>query len=738
MGDIDHGQPAVKLTTAPILVAPASSAKKIRVSIQKPDYYSFMAETSNSHILFNQGTNAKADAVLGLLRRAGINVKAREFQGDHLPEDVPGGETHDLILLFADAPGQINEPLLRQLQTSRRDLPCLLICKAPARWLPMLNLGAAALISESQLESASGQVQFVYHVRRELEHLRGRREARRSASNVRELHQRLQMLTDHTSDAIACVQDGLHLSANKAWLNFFGVHSVVELHSIPFLDLVADEDVERVRQFLRLPFSTGNQRYQFLALRRDGSEIIATLDSAAVTINGVQSLQLIIKDANGNAFQENAARNAKGKDLHSGLLNESGLTRLINQSISCAVHTQRCSAVIVLSFANLADIAVVLGKTDVHVLMRDIATALTEKCPAQAVLGRLDAGDFIILAPDADAESCAALMKKLEDLPSALKPMIPPGLALTVNLGLAMITDEAPDAETILIRARQHQAFRAHQSHGKDSEGTSSAMLELLRQALHDETLLLVYQPTVSLKADIREHYEIDIRLFMTDRSVCTEEFLETANQYGYAERIDRYVITHALRVLNKNANENLRLTINLSANSILSQTLMLWLTQELQRQNQSSRQLILQISELDIMSAPETAEQLCQQIRDLGFELSLTHFGCSLDSFRLLGIIQADYVKLDNTLLRTIAVDTGRRELLHDIVGQLQSQSIRVIAPMIEDIELLPLLWQANVNFVQGNCLQQSSEHLAFGLFQEQEISVLPPMTPSGLGSSV
>jgi hypothetical protein len=46
------------------------------------------------------------------------------------------------------------------------------------------------------------------------------------------------------------------------------------------------------------------------------------------------------------------------------------------------------------------------------------------------------------------------------------------------------------------------------------------------------------------------------VSVIMTDRTVCTEEFLETANLYGYAERIDRYVLTHALRVLNKNANE--------------------------------------------------------------------------------------------------------------------------------------------------------------------------------------
>jgi hypothetical protein len=49
------------------------------------------------------------------------------------------------------------------------------------------------------------------------------------------------------------------------------------------------------------------------------------------------------------------------------------------------------------------------------------------------------------------------------------------------------------------------------------------------------------------------------------------------------------------------------------------------------------------------------------------------------------------------------------------------------VIAPMIEDIKLLPMLWQAKVNFVQGNCLQQAADRMDFGVFNEEELSQLP-----------
>lgn len=681
--------------------------------------------TVTHHILVNHCPTGKADKITGLLRRAGLGIRVREFEGNHLPDDVPGCDTHDLILLFADVPGQANEVLLRQLQTSRRDIPCLLICRQPARWLPMLNLGAAGLINETVLDSAAGQVEFIYRVKRELEQLKQRRDARRSASSVRELHQRLQSFMDTTTDAIACLQDGLHQTANQGWLSFFGFQSHAALHSVPFLDLVADEDVEKVREFLRRRMDTAPQRCEFTALRRDGSEIRATLDSSAISINGDNSLQLLIQPAKGNSIHHNAIRDARSKDIQSGLLNESGLGRMLNQAISSAVYQGRHSAVIMLSSTQLADIAVVLGKTDMHLLLGEIATLLLAACPKQAVLGRLDAGDFLVLMPDADAESCQQLIARLQNQQDFLSRLAPEGTRLHFSIGAAMITDEAPDADTLLIRARQHQTLRQHQHVGASPAGETGATLELLRQSLHDESLMLVYQPTVNLKVDANEYYEVRIRLPLADRIIYPGEFLDAANQHGYGERLDRYVISHALRAIAEHHNAQLRLTINLTPNSLLSQTLLAWLTQELRRQKQSPRQLILQVSEMDILSAPEEARRFCLQVRELGFELALTHFGCSLDPFRILGQAQADYVKLDRSLLQHIELDADQRERLHDVVSTLHAQGVRVIAPMVEDVEVLPLLWQSSVNFVQGNCLQQPSQSMEFGLFQEQEISL-------------
>lgn len=684
-----------------------------------------MSIAATYHVLITEGAQGLADPVLGLLRRAGLRLVARELEGAQLPDEIPGAEVHDLLLLFADVPGQANEALLRELQLSRRDIPCLLICQSPARWLPMLGLGAAGLFSEAQLASAAGQVQFVYQVNRELEQLRQRRDARRAMSSAREMEQRLELFMEHTSDAVACLQDGLHQYANSAWQNFFGVKNWPDLEALPFLDLVAEQDVDEVRDFLQQSYVGTRPRCEFTALRRDGRESLSVLESSVVSLNGEPALQVIARIADGNVARLDAIQDAHNRDIQSGLLNADSMTRMITQAISAAVHLQRHSALLMITSHQLADIAVVLGKHDTHLLMRDIAAVLIDRCPDDAVLGRLDSGDFIALLPGSDAAQSHQLIQKLEQLIPSLQKLVPPSLTLNFDLGAAMITDEAPDAATVMARARQHQTLRRHKLQRRETGPDNSIPLEQLRQALHDETLLLVYQPTVCLRADNREYYEVRVRLPAGDRLIHPAEFLDAANQYGYGERLDRYVVTQALRAVAAQKNPDLRLTINLTANSLLSRTMMTWLPQELKRQQQNPRQLILQISELDILGTPDLATEFCQQLRELGFEFSLAHFGCSLDPFRLLSQVNADYVKLDQSLVQHIDIDARQRERLQEVVASLHAQGVRVVAPMIEDVELLPLLWQANVNFVQGYCLQQPSTEMDFGLFRTEEVSL-------------
>jgi EAL domain-containing protein (putative c-di-GMP-specific phosphodiesterase class I) len=258
----------------------------------------------------------------------------------------------------------------------------------------------------------------------------------------------------------------------------------------------------------------------------------------------------------------------------------------------------------------------------------------------------------------------------------------------------------------------------------QDPYASPEQMFQRLEDAFAQEDFILAFQPVVSLKEDGLQRYEVRIRLQDNGSLIYPPRFLELANQHGLGERIDRWVCGKSLQLLQERANPALRLTLNLTHNSVISEEFLPWLQQQLLALRLQPRQLTLQISELDMVSSPVHVARFCTQLRALDIPLSITHYGCTLQAGQHAVLQAADYVKLDKTLLSDINRDAARRERLHATVQSLHARGQRVLAPMIDKIELLPLLWQASVNFVQGNCLQEPSARMDFRFVQDEDIT--------------
>ena len=169
------------------------------------------------------------------------------------------------------------------------------------------------------------------------------------------------------------------------------------------------------------------------------------------------------------------------------------------------------------------------------------------------------------------------------------------------------------------------------------------------------------------------------------------------------------------MRRLSKDAISNRRLVVNLSHNSLVSVHFLRWLEQQLSGRRSFASQLIFQISETDALIAQHHLSTFCEVIEKLGCKLSLSNFGCTPKLLRYLSLVPAAYVKLDTGSLRKVDVNQTNLEFLSSLIEELHEKGISVIAPMLEQLPILPLLWQANVDFMQGNCLHPPSTSMRF-----------------------
>lgn len=691
-----------------------------------------MEQNSTINVLIASEHLSDGELLVNILRKAGFSVHAESVAGEAQLRERLIKSRWDIFFLF---PGPQVLPIPRLIAVIKevaQDISFISLGKLYDEDGRLIDLPENGVIcNKHDLSKPKDTAALLQTVHNQLNNLNVRRELRRTKAAFNELRERYQLLLMSASDAVAYLHEGLFQYANYAYLELFGLQSEAQLKQHTFLDLVDEQDVDRVREFLSDPSSQSESRCVFLGITAPNSLTRLSLECAPAMLQDEESVQIIVRPVAGNVEQQQRLKNQESLDLLTNLLNRSAIQAHIDQAISSGVYEQVNSAVVMLKLEGFQDFSLLNGRSAGNLLLADVAKLVKENSPADAIIGHFGDAEFIgLLSKDTDYSRDRFLVELTEKLNTALSTYSSKGTTLTFSAGIAIVNELTPSASVIIERARHNLTLRKNQDNpesddNSDPYGTTAQMFKRLEEAFEQEDFVLVFQPIVNLKEDGVERYEVRIRLQDRDSLIYPPRFLELANQHGWGEKIDRWVCQQSLQLLATRNNPALKLTINLTHNSIVSTEFLPWLRAELQMERITADQLSLQISEMDIVSSPEQVKRFCDQIRTLGFVLSITHFGCTYSSFNAPPLEEATFIKLDRSLLNDIDTDSIQRDKLNAAVSSLHARGLLVIAPMIDSIDFLPLLWQANVNFVQGNCLREPSANLDFSFVQDEELTL-------------
>lgn len=674
---------------------------------------------------------ADGEQLVNLLRKAGFSLHAEAVSDATSLRDRLEQRRWDLLLHM---PGNAALPaadVCRLLEDKALDVALVLIGDAcDGDTFPADNSLPCAVCTQGDVHDPLQAPTLIRTVRHALDALQTRRALRRTQAQLKELQRRYELVLDSASDAIAYLHDGLYLHANHAYCTLFGVEGIASLEHQAFLDLVDEADVEAVRQTLRQARTGAPAPCLFTALTAGGTRTRLQLEAMPAVYDQQSALQIILSPATGNVAHARQLRLLRSQDLVTGLPNRSGLVTRIEAAIAHAIEERGENVLALTRLQGFEDFLALVGRAAANYVLVDTATLLRQFTPADTLVAHCGEGEFAVLISGPDnAAKAQALLASAATLNSRLQALLPAGADLGLSIGSTFINELTPSAELAIDRARHNLTVRENSGPAtvapEDPYGTSEQMFQRLEEAFAHEDFILVFQPVVSLKEDGLERYEVRIRLQDHGTLIYPPRFLELANQHGLGEQIDRWVCSKSLQLLHERQNPALNLTLNLTHNSVISEAFLPWLQQQMLARRIQAGQLILQLSELDVISSPAHVTRFCTQLRALDIPLSITHYGCTLQPGQYAALDDAEFVKLDKSLLQDIGQDAGKRERLNTTVKSLHARGLLVIAPMIDQIELLPLLWQASVNFVQGNCLQEPSARMDFNFVQDEEITL-------------
>lgn len=249
-------------------------------------------------------------------------------------------------------------------------------------------------------------------------------------------------------------------------------------------------------------------------------------------------------------------------------------------------------------------------------------------------------------------------------------------------------------------------------------------MLKQINDAIENKRLVLLYQPVISLRGDNDEHYEVFFRMMGAEgQQVQPGNFLQTAIDNNVAGKIDRWVVLQSLKMLSvhRSKGNTTRLTINLSANSVVDPEFPQWLAVAMKAARLPSDAVIFQITERDSVTHLRQTREFVEKLRSMHCRTSLSRFGNIDDPFETLRHIPVDMVKLDSACIKKVESNAKQRERMMEHISKLQGLGKLTVVPMVKNANILSTPWQAGANYNQGHYLQEPTSEMDYDFDTEE-----------------
>ena len=244
----------------------------------------------------------------------------------------------------------------------------------------------------------------------------------------------------------------------------------------------------------------------------------------------------------------------------------------------------------------------------------------------------------------------------------------------------------------------------------KDSQDHISYADYLINDGLHNNRFELFLQPQFDLASGRVVGAESLIRYRKSCGAICPPYlFIERAEENGRILEIGQRVQSLAADILCKQPDvKNLlwHISINMSANELLTETAFDHLTQLIESLSLTPHNIHVEITETALIEDPKRVINQLDHIKRLGCEVWLDDFGTGFSSLSLLSQLDIDGLKIDKSFVDKIQQDDKAFTLCSAIIALAQRLGLAVVAEGIESEEQLLTLAQLGCDRGQGYLL--------------------------------
>ena len=422
-----------------------------------------------------------------------------------------------------------------------------------------------------------------------------------------------------------------------------------------------------------------------------------------------------LRDVTAAKTQVVSLRHQATHDALTGLPNRTLLFDALERSLDAARPENALVALMLMDLDRFKEVNDTFGHHFGDSLLKQVAFRVQNQLHDRDVVARLGGDEFAIVLPSTgDAHDAATTARRI--LNTLEQPFVIEGQVLDVgaSIGIALFPEHGTDARTLLRRAdvamyaakQQQSGYCFHREEHETRSPDQLALVVELRGAIERNELLLHYQPKLHLRSGLMTRAEVLMRWQHPVRGLLSPaSFIPVAERTGLIRNMTDWLLDRALQQCRtwQDAGAPVHVAINVSARSLLDQSLPGKVQQMLDKWEIDARFLKVEITESSIMADPAHALAILAMLQSMGVRLSIDDFGTGYSSLTHLRELPVDEIKIDKSFVINMTRNEADASIVRTVIDLAHNLGKQVCAEGVEDRETWQMLTELGCDLAQG-----------------------------------
>ena len=334
-----------------------------------------------------------------------------------------------------------------------------------------------------------------------------------------------------------------------------------------------------------------------------------------------------------------------------------------------------------------------------------VAKIFKEHTGNKYTLYRIYSDEFAILADNDEKEHFKNFIKHIADSISS-SPLNINGKEIYIQMTYSISFEEKNElkktANTIKRYNKNNKDIVVYDKnlgiekiHEKNILWTSK-----LKKALESDNIVPYYQAIYNLKTEKIEKYEALVRLIDEDNiAISPFYFLDVAKKSKQYLKLTKEVIRKSFEYFK---DKDYEFSINLTLEDITNKNISSYIIDMLKEYNIAPK-VVFEIVESEGIQDFEYVNNFIDSVKKLGCKIAIDDFGSGYSNFEYLIKLNADYIKIDGSLIKDILLNKNNQEIVITIVDFAKRQGFKTIAEFVSSKEIFDKVKELGLDYAQG-----------------------------------